>query len=142
MRERGYSLVWEDEVVESKEKRVRRSAEGFRKSYTTVAQADAQLDLNFGFLGYASAGSGKSAPYRPTVVVSARLMDASGKMVLFEDRLIYNNVFPGNDIGITLEPDDRYRYPDFDDLKAAGSATVEGLRLAFKATADELAQQF
>lgn len=42
----------------------------------------------------------------------------------------------------SIKPNDTYRYPAFDDLKAAGPIMIDSLRLAFQATADELAKQF
>jgi hypothetical protein len=140
MRERGYELRWSDPVMEGDGSKTRRNNWGLRKEYVS-ASADAQLDVNFGFIGYAAAGSGDSAPYRPTVVTVARLVSADGKRVLFEDHIIYNSVFPWQGKAITLNPDERYRYPDFDDLKAAGSTVVDGLGPAFEAVAVELARQ-
>lgn len=140
MLEQGYSLVWGTPPMESSKARTPRTLVGTRKSHAG-SSADAQFDINFGFIGYASAGSSDKAPYRPTVVLSAKLVSADGKRTLFEDQIIYNPVFPGNADAITLNADDRYRYPDFDDLKAAGSVAVEGLTPAFTAVADELAKQ-
>ncbi|MEO8010894.1 MAG: hypothetical protein ABI650_04550 [Dokdonella sp.] len=140
MRENGYALHWSEPVMEGDNSATRRDSSGMRKSYT-VSTHDAQLGVNFGFIGYAAAGSGDSAPYRLTAVLSARLLSADGRRVLFEDQIIYNSVFPGRPKAITLNPDSRYRYPDFDDLEAAGATAVEGLPYAFTAVAQELARQ-
>lgn len=140
MQEQGYALSWSVPPMEAVSSRTSRTMLGTRKTYAT-SNADAQFDINFGFIGYASAGSSDKAPYRPTVVMSAKLLSADGKRVLFEDQIIYNPVFPGNPNAITLNADDRYRYPDFDDLKTAGPVAVEGLAPAFTAVANELAKQ-
>ncbi|MBB5016025.1 hypothetical protein [Rehaibacterium terrae] len=141
MARRGFELVWPGQVVENGAK-AKRSATGLRKAYTPIDDADAQLDLNFGFVGYAAAGSSDGAPYRPTAIVFAQLVTKDGKQVLFSDHVVYNNVFPGNSAGIVLNPDPTHRYPDFDDMKAAGPMTVDGLRLAFETVAETLAKQF
>ncbi|WP_139225008.1 hypothetical protein [Dokdonella immobilis] len=136
----GYELNWSPSPMESANSDTRRDRSGLRKSYEP-SSSDAQLDVGFGFVGYASAGSGDSAPYRPTVVLNARLVDSTGKRVLFEDQIVYNAVVPGTSAAITINPDERYRYPDFDDLQAAGPVAIEGLAPAFVATAKELARQ-
>lgn len=139
---RGYDLRWSDPAQQPDDaKDVAREQFGLRKAYTPIADADAQLDVDFGFVGYAAAGSGDGAPYRPTVVVSARLVGADGKRVLFEDYIVYNSVFPFLDKPITIEPDEHYRYPEFNALHDAGPEVVTGLRIAFRAAADELAKQ-
>lgn len=140
MSEHDYKLAWSDPPMHDARAKTKRDMWGMHKSYRSTAH-DALLDVSFGFVGYAAAGSGKNAPYRPTVVLTARLIDASGRIVLFEDQILYNSVFPGRDNAITLNPDDRYRYPDFDDLEAAGPDTVLGLDIAFAAVAQELAKQ-
>ncbi len=143
MAAKGYELRWSDPVQQAeKTKDVAREDFGLRKSYAGVADADAQLDVNFGFIGYAAAGSSSDAPYRPTVVLSARMVSADGKRVLFEDLIEYNPVFPNQSSPITIEPDDHYRYPEFNALQAAGPDAVKGLQVAFAGTAAELAKQF
>jgi len=143
MAAKGYELRWSDPVQQPENaKDVARENFGLRKSYVGVADVDAQLDLNFGFIGYAAAGSSSDAPYRPTVVVSARMVSADGKRVLFEDLIEYNAVFPNQSSPITIEPDDHYRYPEFNALQAAGPEAINGLRVAFGRTATELAKQF
>lgn len=140
--ERGYTVQFSDPMAETKDAKTKRTPWGSRKNYDAAsAPFDAVLDINFGFIGYAAAGSGDGSPYRPSVVLTARLISADGKRVLFEDQVVYNPVFPGVDKAITLNADERYRYPDFDDLKAAGPVAVDGLDLAFRAVAAELARQ-
>lgn len=136
----GYELLWPEPVMESEDAKTRRDPFGFRKTYQS-SQSNAQLDINFGFVGYASAGATDNAPYRPTVVLNAKLVDASGRQNLFEDQIIYNAVTGNQSQSITINPDERYRYPDFDDLKAAGPEAIEGLAPAFTAVAQELARQ-
>lgn len=143
MAARGYELRWSDPIqVPEKGKDVDRENFGLRKSYASISEADAQLDVNFGFIGYAAAGSRDSSPYRPTVIISARLLSADGKRVLFEDMIAYNNVFSNVGNPITIEPDNHYLYPEFNALQNAGSEATWGLKAAFRATAEELAKQF
>ncbi len=139
---RGYELRFEEPVMEPRSASTRRTAWGSRRSYDGIeSKADALLDVNFGFIGYAAAGTGDGSPYRPTVVVTARLVSPDGRRVLFEDQIVYNAVFPKSDRAVTLNPDERFRYPDFDDLKAAGPVVVDGLDIAFREAARTLAEQ-
>ena len=143
MNERGHAFEFSETVMEGERAKTKRSQWGLRKQYDAAgAPVEAQLDVNFGFVGYTAAGAGDSSPYRPTVVVSARLVSADGKRVLFEDQIVYNSAFTLRQTdAITINPDERYRYPDFDDMKAAGPAVVDGLELALQAAAAELAKQ-
>ena len=142
MTERGQSVRFAEPAMEAKSASTRRTIWGSRKSYDGIAtEADALLDVNFGFIGYAAAGTGDGSPYRPTVILSVRLVSADGRRVLYEDQIVYNAVFPGGDKAITLNPDERFRYPDFDDLKAAGLTSVDGLEIAFREVAKALAEQ-
>ena len=58
MGERGYSMSWPANQAQTA--RVERAAFGLRKAYGARADVDAQMDVNFGFVGYAAAGAGKS----------------------------------------------------------------------------------
>jgi hypothetical protein len=143
MSARGYELRWQDPMqMADGAKDVPRKNFGFRNTYTATTDTDAQLDIDFGFIGYAAAGSSDSAPYRPTIVLSARLIGADGKNVLFEDFIVYNSVFPFLKDPITIEPDEHFRYPEFNALQSAGPDAIKGLQIAFRATADQLAKQF
>jgi hypothetical protein len=139
----GYTLRWPDPVMEpDRGPKAKRDGNSLRKSYPPAsAGADALLDVNFGFVGYAAAGSSDGAPYRPTAVLIARLVSPDGKQVLFSDFVIHNNVF-GQQQAITIDPSDAYRYPDFDDLEAAWPQAIAGLRQSVELVADELARQF
>jgi hypothetical protein len=140
--ERGYTLRWPDPVMEGDGgPKARRTAYGLHKAYAPAAAGvDAQLDVSFGYVGFAAAGTGKGAPYRPTAVISARLVDPAGREVWFSDFIVYNNVF-NQQKAITLDPSDRYVYPDYDDLEAAWPEAIQGLREAVETVADELARQ-
>jgi len=138
--ERGYEVRWADPVMEDDKAKTKRDLWGSRKNYAGIDASDAQLDVNFGFVGYAAAGSSDGAPYRPTAVLTARLVTADGKRELFSDQVVYNNVFGRKD-AITINPSGAYVYPDFDDLDAAGAKAIDGLRDAVGAAASELAKQ-
>ncbi|MFO1495421.1 MAG: hypothetical protein U1F26_12290 [Lysobacterales bacterium] len=139
MREKGYELIWPDPLTDS-DKRIKRDDWALRKAYRP-GQADALLDIGFMYVGYAAAGSGKGEPYRPTVQMAVRLLAADGKTVLFTDQIRYHNVLADAQ-AIIIEPDPTYAYPKFDDLKATGESSIEGLRIAVEETARTLAKQF
>lgn len=129
----GYTVTMPTPMAEGDDANTKRDLWGLRKERPEGSgSADALLDISFGFLGYASAGAGDSAPYRPTVMLSARLIDAASGNVLFSEQVLYNNVF-NNQAAIIVEPDTRFTYPDFDDLDAAGQASAEGMRVAIEA---------
>ena len=56
MGERGYSMSWPANQAQTA--RVERAAFGLRKAYGARADVEAQMDVNFGFVGYAAAGAG------------------------------------------------------------------------------------
>jgi hypothetical protein len=141
MTERGYTLVWPNALIEAKGNNTARGMYGLRKAYVQAAQGDAQLDISLNFVGYAAAGAGDSAPYRPTFSVAARLVSPDGKQNYFTDFVVYNNVLNQPEV-ITLEPEPRrFVYPDFDQLEAAGIETVDGMKLAIDLTSDALVRQ-
>jgi hypothetical protein len=138
MTDRGYTLVWPDSLVQKKN--VARGAFGLRKEYAGVQDVDAMLDVNLQFIGYAAAGASDSTPYRPTLTVGARLVSPDGKQNFYTDYFAYNNVFNMQQ-AVTLNADEKYSYPDFDKLHAAGPQSIEGLKLAIDTVVDELARQ-
>lgn len=142
MEREGYTVSWPNGDVEVAKPKIPRNMWGIRKSYPAPSEPAAQalLDVNFGFVGLASAGSSDGAPYRPTVILTARLMDASGKTELFQEVITHNNVFPNTGDTVQVSPDPTHAYPDFDALKAAGTAPVDGLEQAFRRVAERLAQ--
>jgi len=144
MSERGYTLTWPAGYAEEPKARTKRTVWGTRKQYAAASdsQTAALLDINFGFIGFASAGSSDSSPYRPTVVVSARLLDAEGKEELFYETIYFNDVFPGADQGLMLSPEPQHNYPDFTALKVADASAIEALKQAFERVAGHLADQF
>ncbi|WP_421567315.1 hypothetical protein [Stenotrophomonas sp. PD6] len=141
MAERGYTLVWPTHLIEAKGAGTDRGAFGLRKGYASSPQGDAQLDISLNFVGYAAAGAGDNAPYRPMFSVAARLISPDGKQNYFTDFVVYNNVLNQPKV-ITLEPEvRRFAYADFDALEAAGAETVEGMKLAIDRTSDALVRQ-
>jgi hypothetical protein len=136
----GYTVTMPSPTAEGDDAKTKRDLWGLRKDRPTgTGRADALLDVSFGFIGYASAGAGDSAPYRPTVMLSARLIDATSGDVLFAEQVLYNNVF-NNQAAIVVEPDTRFTYPDFDDLDAAGPVSAEGMRVAIEAAVLRMAK--
>ncbi len=141
MAEKGYELQWHEPMLDEGGRRIKRSSDtgGLRVHYPKV-EADAQLDISLSYVGYAAAGTGAGEPYRPTVEMMVRLMDSTGKEVLFVDQIVYHNV-SGSTRAIVLEPHPDYAYPKFDDLESAGETVVEGLRIAVDEIARALAEQ-
>lgn len=140
MSARGYQLIWSDPVAASKKDKTKRGAFGLRKSAQPTDRADAQIDINLLFFGYAASGAGKNSPYRPTVSMSAQLFDKSGKKVLFSDVVTYHNTAQLKK-AISIEPDPAFAYQTFDDLEAAGAAIAEGLDNAIRDSAKAMAKQ-
>jgi hypothetical protein len=139
MGEKGYTLVWPQAQVETA--KAERESVGLRKNYGAIQTADAQLDVNLDFVGYAAAGAGAGSPYRPTVTASVRLVSADGKQNLFTDFITYNNVFNlQKSIVLSADPA-KYSYPRFNDLDTAGNDAVEGLKIAIDSVAGEIARQ-
>ena len=138
MSEKGYELMWPASQVETSKND--RSSLGLRKAYAGQDGVDAQLDVNFGFVGYAAAGAGDASPYRPTVTIGARLVSADGQDNLYTDYIAYNNVF-NLAKAVAINADAQYSYPGFDELNDAGPTAVEGLKAAIDSVAAELARQ-
>jgi len=135
---RGYTLVWPASQVQAG--KVDRGSFGLRKAYAPTQAADAQMDVNFGFVGYAAAGAGDGSPYRPTATMAVRLVAPDGKQNYYTDYYAYNNVFNIKK-AVVIDGDPKYVYPGFDDLEKAGVDSVEGLRLAIDALAARIAGQ-
>jgi len=143
MAEQGYSVSWPNGLVDAPDVKVKRSNDGSRRVFPmpTLPQAQALLEINFGFVGLASSGSRDAAPYRPTITLYARLKDPTDQSLLFQETIIFNQVFPVTGREIVVNPDPKYAYADFDALKAAGPETIEGLQMAFETVAARLAEQ-
>jgi hypothetical protein len=139
LQQRGYTVSWPDSLVDAG-KKTKRDMWGQRKTVGSIDGSDAQLDVNFGFVGYAAAGVTDSDPYRPTVTISARLLGADGKTKLFQDIFVYNNVF-NTPQAVIVDPDQRFVYADSKKLDEAGAQTAEGLKTAIQAIAEKIAAQ-
>jgi hypothetical protein len=138
MSERGYTLRWPQSQTQTA--KVQRGAFGLRKSYKGQMDVDAQLDVNFGFVGYAAAGAGKGSPYRPTATIGVRLVSADGKQNYYTDYFAYNNVF-NLQKAVALNASESFVYPSFNDMETAGVASVDGVKAAIDALAAEIAKQ-
>lgn len=134
---RGYRVVW---PALDEGKGIQRGNSGLRADYSPVEDADAILDVDLNFFGYAAGGPGRDSPYRPTTTAVARLVSADGKQTYFTDYFAYNNIF-NSSIAVTIEPDPRYAYPKFVDLEHAGIQSQEGLKLALSSLAQKLASE-
>jgi hypothetical protein len=137
MAKRGHTLIWPPKMFE--EKAADRS-NGLRTHYTSSSNADAQLDLSIGYVGYVAAGAGKDAPYRPSLRMQARLVSKDGNESYFYDTVVYNNAWGIRD-AVAMEPHQDFVYPKFDDLQNAGSNSVNGIKHAIDSVTRELASQ-
>lgn len=142
MADQGYTLSWPNGRTASPNWRSPRNTWGTRKNYPQPSDPAAQalLDVNFAFVGLASSTLNGVPAYRPSVVVTARLMDTQGRTELFQQAVVYNDAHGHARSFLKIDPDPTYAYEDFDALKAAGAEPVEGLRQAFQIVAGQLAQ--
>lgn len=136
---KGYEVSLPQTLFEGPASKIKRDRFGLREDYPQSDSADALLDLRLGFIGYRAAGVGDDSPYRPALVLTARLVDARSGKVLFTDEFLYGNP-GGNQLGVVIEPDSRFAYPQFSDLEEAGAASAEGLGLAIEAILARMAQ--
>lgn len=140
MTQRGYTVEWPDPLIADRDS----GKDAATKRVVLAAQsrpnAQAVLDIDFSFVGYAAAGAGDAQPYRPTVAFMARLYTPDGKVELFRDQILHNN-FINNQSAIVIEPDPTYSYPDFGDLEAADTTIITGLEAAVRKSAQKLAEQ-
>ncbi len=107
----------------------------FVRRYQDYPAVDALLDAYGTHAGYYAAGS--STPFRPTVFMGVRLVDARTRTVLFSDSFVYNPIGDTGD-AITLQADAAYAFTFYDDLEAAPDKAVEGLKQGYQAIADKL----
>lgn len=100
---------------------------------------DAYLDLVAPVYGYIANGTGDDAPYRPRVVVKARLVSAKDSSVLMQDRVLYNPLGADN-TAVTIPADPALQFKDFDALAASPQTAVKGLRVATEQSAQTVAK--
>lgn len=108
----------------------------FLKDYSAIDADGAILDIYVNFIGYAAAGSGTE--YRPTLMLSARLVDQPGN-VLFADQVFYNPLGATGD-AITLDPDPQYTFAEFDQIGQEPDRAVAGINAAIDSVLTELAR--
>lgn len=129
LQEGGYSVT----VVP-----IAREHADFLKQYPASSNVDAYLDLVAIGYGYIASGIGSSTPYRPALVVRARLVGAKDSSVLMQDLVVYN---PINNVAkaITISPDPGYEFVDFDTLVADPAAATKGLQVAIDRSTQAIA---
>jgi hypothetical protein len=120
---------------------VSRDAGDFVKSYPPPGDSgvDAYLDVTsvgIGY-GYMAAGISSSDPYRPFLYLNCRLVRAKDNAVLMQDIVMYNVVGHGAK-AVSIPPDPQFAFADTDALVANPKKTVDGMRAAFKQTADTI----
>ncbi len=115
-----------------------RDGADFLKQYPAGSGIDAYLDLVSLGYGYIAAGIGSSTPYRPALVVRARLVAAKDSSVLMQDLIVYN---PINKVAkaVTIAPDPAYEFVDFDTLVGDPATATKGLQTAVDQSAQAIA---
>jgi hypothetical protein len=132
LRAEGYEVV---AVPASRDKK------DFLANYPTGAEprVDAYLDAVASGYGYVAAGIRSSTPYRPTLVVRARLVSAKNAAVLMQDVVAYNPVAPtGPSKAVTIAPDPAYQFVDFDALMSDADRAALGLKSAVEQSAQSV----
>ncbi len=97
-------------------------------------RVDAYLDIVVIGYGYVAAGIGSSTPYRPEMALRVRLVRAKDASVLMQDMVIYNPIGSPSKI-VTIAPDPKYEFTDFDALMGSPDRAVEGVRTAIEESA-------
>lgn len=136
--------VFDQALTESLEKQgytvkkvpVKHDKAAFLDHYPPVedTQIDAYLDVVVIGYGYIAAGISSSNPYRPAVIVKAKLVRAKDTSVLMQDQIFYNPVNTPKKT-ITLSPDPKYTFVDFDALMGDPDRAVEGMQVSLKESA-------
>jgi len=99
------------------------------------AQVDAYFDVVVAGYGYLSAGIGSSLPYRPFILVRARLVKAQDSSVLMQDAVLYNNFGNLKNV-ITIPADGTTGFPDFSALVADPPNAIKGMQTATDKTTE------
>jgi hypothetical protein len=99
------------------------------------AQVDAYLDVVVVGYGYLSAGVGSSLPYRPFILVRARLVKTQDSSVLMQDAVLYNNFGNLRNV-ITIPADGTQGFPDFNSLVADPPNAIKGMQTATDKTSE------
>ncbi len=103
----------------------------FLKAYPAASAnpVDSYLDIVVTNYGYAAAGMGSAAPYRPWLQAKVKLIKASSGSVLMEDMVSYNSLFTIKNV-VTLSPDPAYAFPAWSDANADAKKTADGVAAA------------
>lgn len=124
----GYEVV--DVPVE------RKSPNDYLGNYPpSDGHVDAYLDVVVLNYGYIASGISSDSPYRPFVQVRCRLLRASDSSVLMQDAIFYNEVtgsgvYTGDSKMVTLAPDPKFSFVDFDSLTAHPKDATDDLAAA------------
>jgi hypothetical protein len=112
----------------------------FLKAYPPASAnpVDSYFDIVVTNYGYAAAGMGSSAPYRPWLQAKVKLIKASTGSVLLEDIISYNSLFTIKNV-VTLSPDPAYAFPAWSDANADAKKTADGVAAAASQSAVAIA---
>jgi hypothetical protein len=110
----------------------------FEQYPASDGSVDTYLDIYSGLIGYTAAGA--ATPYRPTMYMAVRLVDAKEHKTLYQDVIVYN-AFGNPKDAITISPTTEFDFKAFDDLMAGQDRAIDGLKIALKTTGDEIGRQ-
>lgn len=107
----------------------------FLAKYEAVPDCDAVLDIFVVGYGFLALDDHDASPFRPTVVLSTRLVQAADRSVMMQDMVAVNGVE-----GATMPPGDTSpllpTFKDFAEIEANPGRAVASLRAALSAAAD------
>lgn len=115
----------------------RKSGDYMEKYPSADGSVDAYLDIVVVSYGYIASGIGGDTPYRPFVVAKCRLLRASDSSVLMQDAVVYNRVlgqYQPNDKVVTIPPDPKFAFSNFDSLVAYPKDAANDLGVAANET--------
>jgi hypothetical protein len=112
----------------------------FLENYPADAKVDAILDIAFseemGGYGYLTPGQENSNPYKPFAYVSFRLVRTSDQSVLAQNTVLYTPWWKQDtDESLTIPPDEKYTFNEYEAIKANPALATEGLNTALTQTA-------
>ncbi len=112
----------------------------FLAKYEPAPGHDAVLDAFVVTYGFLALDDRDASPFRPTVVVSTRLIQAANRSVLMQDTFTVNGV---EDASISLDPaaPSLSTFKDFTELEADPRRAVASLGAALSAAADGIGRR-
>jgi hypothetical protein len=111
----------------------------FLKKPPDAAGNAAVADVVTKFLGFVAGGA--TTPYRPTLNVELRLLDAKSAKVLFAEQIHYNHFDPAAPSAVALEPNLDCSFENVKAIEAAPTKAADCLAQAIEAVGAEITRQ-